>query len=95
MTGHYALSPDLDLEAVRNLRLTVRKLPHRPNRWAWDLRDGRDGSWFESMFEFDSHERARQSGLSRIEELLRSVSDATGASTRRDTTEPPAFREAA
>ncbi len=56
---------------MENLLLSVR--PNRPNHWAWDLRDGRDGSWFESMFEFDSPERARRSGLSRIAELQRSL----------------------
>ena len=61
--------PDPDL--VRCLELTVRPLAHRPHRWAWDLRDGRDSSWFESMWEFDSEERARRSGAARLMELSR------------------------
>jgi hypothetical protein len=60
-------------ELVQSLELTVRRIPQRPNRWAWDLKDGRDGSWFESMWEFDSEERARRSGLSRMLELSRSA----------------------
>jgi hypothetical protein len=95
MTGHYVPSLEQDPEVVKSLRLTVRKLPHRPNRWAWDLRDSRDGSWFESMFEFDSHERARLSGLARIEELVKSASAATVTGARRDANEPIRLREAA
>lgn len=63
----------LDPELVQNLHLTVRPLPHRPHRWAWDLRDGRDSSWFESMWEFDSEARARRSGHARIQELSQSL----------------------
>jgi hypothetical protein len=65
------MTPEPDL--VQSLELTVRRIPQRPRRWAWDLKDGRDGSWFESMWEFDSEDRARRSGLSRMLELARSV----------------------
>lgn len=95
MTGYYVPSPDLDPEVVTSLKLTVRKLPHRPNRWAWDLRDSRDGSWFESMFEFDSPERARRAGLARIEELFSSGSGATVPVARLDRKEPLVLLDAA
>jgi hypothetical protein len=69
-------APDPDL--VLKLVLKVREmLPHRPGRWAWDLRDSRDGSWFESMWEFDSEDRARRSGHSRLAELHETLPDAT------------------
>jgi hypothetical protein len=78
MIGQYVPPPDPDPELVQSLALSVRQI--RPGRWAWDLRDSRDGSWFESMFEFDSEDQARRSGLSRIAELARSVRGATAAS---------------
>jgi hypothetical protein len=73
MIGHEVPTTPPDPELVRSLRLSVRKLPHRRNRWAWDLTDSRDGSWFESMLEFGSPAHARRSGLSRLEELAGSV----------------------
>ena len=75
--GQYVPRPAPDPELVQNLALSVRQ--NRPGHWAWYLMDGRDGSWFESMFEFDSAEQARRSGLSRIAELSRSVRGATAA----------------
>jgi hypothetical protein len=95
MNSHDVRSPEPDPELVRNLKLTVRRLPHRANRWAWDLRDGRDGSWFESMLEFDSPARARRSGLSRMEELLRAVSGVTAPAAPLQRKEPIVFLEAA
>jgi hypothetical protein len=78
MNRSYEAPPAPDPELVVNLVLKVREmLPHRPGRWAWDLRDSRDGSWFESMWEFDSEERARRSGRSRLAELLESLPGAT------------------
>ena len=94
MIDHDAPSPDPDPELVRSLTLSIRRLPHRPNRWAWDLRDSRDGSWFESMFEFDSPERARRSGLFRMEELFRAVSGVTAPVAPR-MKEPIVFLDAA
>lgn len=77
MNPAYEPPPAPDPELVVNLVLKVREmLPYRPGRWAWDLRDSRDGSWFESMWEFDSEERARRSGRSRLVELLESLPDA-------------------
>jgi hypothetical protein len=78
MSGQDVPPSDPDPELVQSLALTVRQ--NRPGHWAWDLKDGRDGSWFESMFEFDSEDQARRSGLSRIAELARSVRGATAAS---------------
>ena len=75
--GQYIALPEPDPELVQNLALSVRQ--NRPGHWAWDLKDSRDGSWFESMFEFDSAEQARRSGVSRIAELARSVRGATVA----------------
>jgi hypothetical protein len=75
--GQYVPRPAPDPELVQNLALSVRQ--NRPGHWAWDLGDSRDGSWFESMFEFDSAEQARRSGLSRIAELASSVRGATAA----------------
>ena len=86
MIGRYSPPPDPDRDLVLNLALSVRELCDRPHRWAWDLRDGRDGSWFESMFEFDSAEQARRSGLSRLAELGRCASD-TDAALRAGETE--------
>jgi hypothetical protein len=78
MNRSYEPPPAPDPELVVNLVLKVREmLPHRPGRWAWDLRDSRDGSWFESMWEFDSEERARRSGRSRLAEWLESLPDVT------------------
>ena len=79
MIGRFSPPPDPNRDLVLNLELEVRELSARPHRWAWDLRDSRDGSWFESMFEFDSAEQARRSGLSRLAELGRC---ATGAVLR-------------
>ena len=82
MRGHYEPLPAPDLELVLHLRLRVREMaPHRRGRWAWDLRDSRDGSWFESMWEFDSAERARRSGLARLDQLRRAAL-AQGATDR-------------
>ena len=92
MNSHDVPSLAPDPELVRNLKLTVRRLPHRANRWAWDLRDGRDGSWFESMLEFESPARARRSGLSRMEELLSGVTAPAAPLARK---EPIVFLEAA
>jgi hypothetical protein len=78
MSGQYAPPPVPDPQLVESLSLSVRR--NRPGHWAWDLKDSRDGSWFESMFEFDSEDQARRSGLSRIAELSRSVRGATAAS---------------
>ena len=76
MNRSYEPPPVPDPDLVVNLVLKVREiLPHRPGRWAWDLRDSRDGSWFESMWEFDSEDRARRSGRSRLAELLESLPD--------------------
>jgi hypothetical protein len=78
MNRSYEPPPAPDPELVVNLVLKVREmLPHRPGRWAWDLRDSRDGSWFESMWEFDSEERARRSGRSQLAEWLESLADVT------------------
>ena len=76
--GHYVSPPEPDPELVQSLALSVRQ--NRPGHWAWDLKDSRDGTWFESMLEFESEEQARRSGLSRIAELPRSVRGATAAS---------------
>src|SRR5688572_13545413 len=76
--GQYVAPSEPDPELVQNLALSVRQ--NRPGHWAWDLRDSRDGSWFESMFEFDSEDQARRAGLSRIAELARCVHSATAAS---------------
>jgi hypothetical protein len=76
--GQYVAPPEPDPELVQNLALSVRQ--NRPGHWVWDLRDSRDGSWFESMFEFDSEDQARRSGLSRIAELARCVHRTTAAS---------------
>jgi hypothetical protein len=66
-----------DPDLVLNLVLKVREMvPHRPGRWAWELRDRRDGSCFESMWEFDSAARAGCCGRSRLGELIQSLSDA-------------------
>jgi hypothetical protein len=67
--GKYVPPPAPETELVHNLKLVVRRLLDRPHRWAWDLRDNRDGSWYESMLEFDSEAQARRSGLSRLAEL--------------------------
>ena len=72
MIQRYEPPPDLDPELLQNLELSVRQ--NRSGHWAWDLTDSRDGSWFESMFEFDSSEHAKRSGLSRLSELQRNVS---------------------
>jgi hypothetical protein len=78
MNRSYEPPPAPDPELVVNLVVKVREMiPHRPGRWAWDLRDSRDGSWFESMWEFNSEERARRSGRSRLAELLETLPDAT------------------
>lgn len=76
--GQYIPRPAPDPEFVQSLALSVRQ--NRPGHWAWDLKDSRDGTWFESMLEFESEEQARRSGLSRIAELARSVRGATAAS---------------
>jgi hypothetical protein len=86
MIGRYAPPPDPDRDLVLSLALKVRELCGRPHRWAWDLRDSRDGSWFESMLEFDSAEQARRSGLSRLAELGRCADD-TGPAVRGGGTE--------
>jgi hypothetical protein len=86
MIGRYSPPPDPDRDLVLNLALSVRELSDRPHRWAWDLTDSRDRSWFESMFEFDSAEQALRSGLSRLAELGRCASD-TGAAPRAGETE--------
>jgi hypothetical protein len=78
MSGQDVPPSDADPDLVQNLALSVRQ--NRPGHGAWDLRDSRDGSWFESMLEFDSEDQARRSGLSRIAELARSVRGATAAS---------------
>jgi hypothetical protein len=78
MIGQHVPPPVPDVELVQNLALSVRQ--NRPGRWAWDLRDSRDGKWFESMLEFDTEERARRSALSRIAELARSMRGETAAS---------------
>ena len=71
------LEIDLDRDLVLNLGLAVREmLPHRPNRWAVDLFDNRDGSRFESTFPFDSPEQAAASALTRIEDLQRRAAEA-------------------
>jgi hypothetical protein len=69
MAGQYEPLGAPDPELVTALDLRVRELPGHRRRWAWDLYDSRDDSWFESMLEFDSPERANRSGLSRLEEL--------------------------
>jgi hypothetical protein len=48
-----------------------------PHRWAWHLIDRRDGSEFETGFEFDSPSAARWAGFSRLAELRSSVPGAT------------------
>jgi hypothetical protein len=63
--------PDLDFDTVLHLTVAVRQ--NRPLRWAWHLVDGRDGSWFESQYEFDSPGAARRSGLARLAELTPSL----------------------
>lgn len=71
----YESSSTPDPELILSLRLRVREMvPHRPRRWAWDLLDSRDGSWFQSMFEFDSEEQAKRSGRSHLDEWRRSLS---------------------
>lgn len=67
--------PDPDPAVLQNLRLTVST--NRPGHWGWHLHDGRDGSWFESMFEFDSEDEARRAGRWRLAELGQSVSRST------------------
>ena len=88
MTGQYERPPAPDPDLVLNLTLKVREmLPHRPGRWAWDLTDSRDGSWFESMWEFDSAQHAERSGRSRLAELIQSPLDAKPAAAAATT--PP------
>jgi hypothetical protein len=58
--------------------LVVRVRPaYRVSRWAWHLVDRRDGSEFESEFEYDSASEARRAGLRRLAELTSSVPGAT------------------
>jgi hypothetical protein len=65
---------DLDEDLIPKLALTVREmLPQRPNRWAFDLVDTRDGSRFESTYAFESPEQAACSGLARLERLKASA----------------------
>jgi hypothetical protein len=78
MRGQYVPPPAPDPDLVLNLALKVRELSARPGRWAWDLTDNRDGSWFESMWEFESAEEAAGFGRERLAELT----DARGTAGR-------------
>jgi hypothetical protein len=61
------MTADLDAENLASLTVIVQE--HRPSRWAWHLRDTRDGSWFESEYEFTSPMAARRAGVARLAEL--------------------------
>lgn len=75
--GQHVPAPEPDPELVRNLALTVYQ--NRPGHWAWDLRDTRDRTLFESALEFDTEAQARRSCLSRLAELRRCAGNATVA----------------
>ena len=66
-----ARQPDPDPDTVMHLTVAVRQ--NRRSRWAWHLIDSRDGSSFESQYEFDSAIAARRSGLARLAELSPSL----------------------
>ena len=78
MTGQQwtAPDPDRDPDIVANLTVEVRPA-YRCSRWAWHLVDRRDGSEFETGFEYDSPSNARRAALSRLAELTSSVLGAT------------------
>ena len=60
------------------LDLVVRVRPaYRVSRWAWHLVDRRDGSEFESEFEYDSASEAQRAGFRRLAELTSSLPGAT------------------
>jgi hypothetical protein len=63
------------LDLIAHLRLEDRPA-FRPGRWMWELIDARDGTPFETQFEFEFASDARRSGLARLVELTRSLSGA-------------------
>jgi len=68
------LVADADPDEVSIVHLVVEVLPaHRSSRWSWHLIDRRDGSRFETGFEYDSASAARRAGLSRLAELTSAV----------------------
>jgi hypothetical protein len=69
------MTTDLDAESLASLAVIVQE--HRPSRWAWHLRDTRDGSWFESEYEFSSPMAARRAGVARLAELTPPVDGTT------------------
>jgi hypothetical protein len=76
-----ARKPDLDLDTLGHLTVAVRQ--NRRSRWAWHLVDSRDGSSFESQYEFDSAIAARRSGLARLAELTPSLPPAAAPQRHR------------
>jgi hypothetical protein len=72
------LDPD-DADAIEHLVVDVRPA-HRRARWAWALVDGRDGSEFETGFDYDSPSDARRAAMGRLEELTSALRDAPSVS---------------
>jgi hypothetical protein len=74
MTMQRWLDPDPDHGQVSVVDLVVQVRPaSRVSRWAWHLIDRRDGSEFETGFEYDSPSDARWAAFSRLAELTASV----------------------